>query len=101
MINGTTDLDTALKSLELVLKTVREEQWSVDYTHTNAPLTGRMLSEKMPVNELLDFSEVLRESTKESKENIDKTLTLINMMSEILGHYTKLAEIGCVWEDNN
>ena len=88
MVNGTDDLDTALASLGHVLAVVKEEQWSVDYTHNNAPLTGRLLSEKMPVNELTEFAETLKESTKESRENINKTLTLLNMMSIILEHYT-------------
>lgn len=99
MINGTIDIDSALASIESVLAVVREERWSVEYTHTNAHTTGRILSEKMSVNELIDFAVSLRESTTESKENIDKVLTILQGLSEILEHYTKLSDIGYVWRD--
>jgi hypothetical protein len=97
MINGTDELDSALVSLALVLNVVNEEKWSVDYTHTNAPLTGRILAEKMKLNEIVEFDKTLKESTHCSRENIAKILKILNMTSDIIDHYTKLSDIGEVW----
>jgi hypothetical protein len=99
MINGTADLDRALVSLEHVLNIVQEEKWSIDYAHANAPLTGRLLFDKMNMVEILNFSSVLKTSSAESVENIDKIFAILKMMTEILEHYSKLAEIGSAWKE--
>lgn len=99
MINGTSDLDRAIAHLERVLTIVREEKWSIDYTHANAPLTGRTLSNEMNISEIINFSSVLKTSAAESVENIDKVFAILKMMTEILEHYSKLAEIGGVWKE--
>jgi hypothetical protein len=98
-INGTEELDSALESLAFVLNVVNEEKWSVDYTHNHAPLTGRILAEKMKLNEIVEFDKTLKESTRSSRENIDKVLKILNMTSDIMEHYAKLSEIGDVWEE--
>jgi multidrug resistance efflux pump len=97
MINGTEDLDAAVAAIARVVDIVREEKQSIDYTHVNAPMTGKLLSDKMSISELVEFADTLRKSTSESKENVDKVYAVLREVFEILEHYNKLAEIGEVW----
>jgi hypothetical protein len=97
MINGTAELDAALESLNEVLKVVREEKWSVDYTRAHAPLAGSVISEQMSIQEAVEFHKSVQECTMESKENIKKALAIIGEVSEIIEHYSDLVEIGIVW----
>ena len=98
MINGTVDLDAALASLKRVLTIVEEEKSSVEYTKNHAALTGKILSEHLPIQELIEYAQTVQESTSESQEDVVKVLTILNISAEILDHYVKLSEIGSVWE---
>lgn len=98
MINGTDDLNRALVSLEFVMNIVNEEKQSIDYTHANAPLTGKTITDNTPIEEILEIAKNVKESTAQSKENIEKVLEIMQMSIKILDHYDKLAEIGNVWE---
>jgi acyl carrier protein phosphodiesterase len=97
MINGTLDLDAALSSLKHVLDIVEEEKMSIDYTHDHASLTGKVLSDRLPIQDIVEYAQTIRESTSESKEDITKVLTIMSMTAKILEHYVKLSEIGDVW----
>jgi hypothetical protein len=98
MIGGTANLDDALISLERVLKVAVEEKQSIDYTHVNAPLAGKTLFDRMPMADMIEFFAILKKSTDESKDNINKLFAILKMTTEILDHYAKLAEIGDTWE---
>jgi hypothetical protein len=98
MINGSVDLDQALARLNEIMDIVREEKQSIDYTHANAPLTGRTIAENAPLEEILEIARNVKESTVQSKENIEKILIIMHISSKILEHYSKLADIGDVWE---
>jgi hypothetical protein len=98
MINGSANLDAAILSLEKILEIVREEKSSVDYARANAPLLGRILTDHLQIYEANEFSQSIHESTAESRENVDKLFTALNIISELLEHYVDLAEIGHTWE---
>ena len=98
MINGSESLDAALSSLKNVLGIVEEEKQSIDYTHAHATLTGKVLSDHMPLPDIIEYAKSIRESTSESKEDIAKVLMIMNIAAEVLEHYVKLSEIGTVWE---
>jgi hypothetical protein len=97
MLNGTRDLDAALEALTRILEIAAEEKTSIDYTHANAHLTGKTISEEMTLTEVFDFSASLKDSTTQSKENVEKILKILNISYEIIDHYAKLSEIGDVW----
>ncbi|HPE06205.1 MAG TPA: hypothetical protein PLW50_00590 [Smithellaceae bacterium] len=98
MIRGTTDLDTIFDTLVALVATMKEEEWSVDYTHAHAPIAGVMIVRKMPGEEIDEFQKDIDESTKEASENVDKIEMIRAMCTYISNHYEKLVDIGNMWQ---